>query len=72
MLFILNALLDADGGFFNFSSKIPVAWIGTWEGVLSEILGSWIGAMSHDASFPKIDVDAAQSRYAVVLFGLGD
>ena len=30
-----------------------------------------IAALLHIASFPKIDTDAAKSKYAVVLFGLG-
>ena len=35
------------------------------------MLGSWIGATLQSACFPRIDVDVAQSRYAVVLLGFG-
>ena len=67
----LDALLAAGGSFFNFSNKLSVVWIGTWEGVLSDMLGSWIGATLQSACFPRIDVDMAQSRYALVLLGFG-
>ena len=67
----LNALLAAGGSFCNFSNKLSVVWIGTWEVVLSDMLGSWVGDTLQSACFPRIDVDAVQSRYAVVLFGFG-
>jgi hypothetical protein len=38
------------------------------DGVLSDMFGSWTSAMLQSASFPNIETDAAQSRYAVVLF----
>ena len=67
----LNALLAAGGNFLNFSNKLSVVWIFTGEGVLSDMLGSWVGATLQSACFPRIDVDGAKSRYAVVLFGFG-
>ena len=42
--------------------------IRTLDGVLRDMFGSWTSAISQSASFPNIKVDAAQSRYAVVLF----
>jgi hypothetical protein len=35
------------------------------------MFGSLTVATSQSASFPKIEVDAAQSKYAVVLFKFG-
>lgn len=35
------------------------------------MFGSWWGATSQTASFPRMEVDAAQSKYAVFLLGLG-
>ena len=45
--------------------------IRTLDGVLREMLGSWTSVISQSASFPQIEVDAAQSKYAVVLFKFG-
>ena len=45
--------------------------IRTLGGVLRDIFGSWTSAISQSASFPKIVVDAAQSKYAIVLFKFG-
>ena len=41
------------------------------DGVLRDIVGSWTSAILQSAYFPKIVVDAAQSKYAVVLFKFG-
>jgi hypothetical protein len=57
-----NYVLAAIGNFFSLSNKLRVVWIGTLDGVLREICGSWTGTMLHAGSFPRIDVDAAQSR----------
>ena len=35
------------------------------------MFGSWLGATLQTASFPRIEVDAAQSKYAVFLLGFG-
>ena len=45
--------------------------IGTCEGVLREMFGSWVGEILHFASLPRIEKEAAQSKYAVSLFGFG-
>ena len=46
-------------------------YIRTLDGVFKDMFGSWTFATSQSASFPKIVVDAAQSKYAVVLFKFG-
>ena len=45
--------------------------ISTFDGVLRDILGYWIFATVQFAVFPYIEVDAAQSKYAVSLFRFG-
>ena len=35
------------------------------------MFGSWTGATSHIASIPRMEVDAAQSKYDVFLLGFG-
>ena len=57
-----NARFAVFGKFLSLSNKLFVVWIGTCDGVLREMFGSWTGATSHSASFPRMDVDAAQSR----------
>ena len=53
------------------SSKVFVVLIGTCEGVLREMFGSWVGEIFHFASLPRIEKEAAQSKYAVSLFVIG-
>ena len=67
----LNTRLHFFGSFFSQSVRDLEVCICTLDGVLREILGSWTSAISQSASFPKIEVDAAQSKYAVVLFKFG-
>ena len=71
MLSTLKALLAVNGSFFGFNCRLSVVWIGMCEGVLSDMFDYCIITMSHAAYFCRIDVDAAQSRYAIVLFGVG-
>ena len=67
----LKARLHFIGNFFRRSVKDSDVCIRTLEGVLRDMFGSWMSATSQSASFPNIVVDAAQSKYAVVLFEFG-
>jgi hypothetical protein len=64
----LKARLHFFGSFFSLSVRDLEVCICTLDGVLSDVFGSWTSAMLQSASFPNIETDAAQSRYAVVLF----
>ena len=66
----LNARLHFFGNFFSRSVRDSEVCIRTLDGVFREILGSWTSAILQSAYFPNIEVNAAQSRYAVVLFKL--
>ena len=67
----LKARLAFRGNLFNRSVRDSEVCIGTFDGVLRGMLGSWIFATSQFAVFPNIEVDAAQSKYAVSLFRFG-
>ena len=71
MLSILNDRLAAGNGFFKSNSSVSVVCIGTRNGVLRDMFGSWLAARLQAAFIPKIVVDAAQSMYAAVMFGFG-
>ena len=64
-----KAFLALGGNLWSRSSNVFVVGMGTWEGVLSEMLCSCVGAILHLASFPKMMNEAAQSKYAVSRFG---
>ena len=67
----LKARLHFIGNFLRRSVKDSDVYIRTLDGVFNDMFGSCIFATSQSASFPKIEVDAAQSKYAVVLFKFG-
>ena len=64
-----KAFLALGGNLWSRRSSVLVVVMGTWEGVLSEMLRSCVGAVFHLASFPKMVNEAAQSEYAVSRFG---
>ena len=67
----LNARLHLFGNCFCQSVRDSEVNIRTLDGVLREMLGSWTSAILQSASFPNIEDDAAQSRYAADLFKFG-
>ena len=67
----LNAGLYFFGIFFSQSVRDLEGCIRTLDGVLREIVGFWTSTILQSMSLLNIEVDAAQSRYAVVLFKVG-
>ena len=68
--FTLNAYLHLFGTFFGQSVRDLEVNIHILYGVFREMFDSWISAILQSVSFPNIEVDAAQSIYAVDLFKL--